>query len=206
METLFCTRQDVKKYARMSPKQEGFDDLIDDLIRIWTLNAQSFCRRKFIFGEYNETYSVIPVGKFYNIRLLEAPVCIDDDHPFVITCNGETVSEDYYMVDKERGLVRIKMEALTKGTDNLEVTYWGGICLDESDDNDENVKVLQPCPLRSAIANQCGYSLVRTMQDNQGQQSDKTGKSASNTTPAAMGFLPEVSLVLSNYRITLTGR
>lgn len=206
METLFCTRQDVKKYARMSAKQEGFDELIDDLIRMWTLNAQSFCRRNFIFGEHTETFSVIKVGNYFNVRLLEAPLVIDEEHPLVIKCGGSVVSSDDYEVNTDKALIRIKVSALFAGTDNLEITYWGGICLDEADDNDSGVKVIQKCPLRSAIANQCGYALVRTIQDNQGQQADKTGKSASNTTPASMGFLPEVSLVLSNYRVTLTGR
>lgn len=206
METLFCTRQDVKKYARMGARQEGFDELIDDLIRIWTANAQTFCRRTFIYGEHTELFSVINIGKYYTVKLLEAPLTVDELHPLTIKCNGVDVSSDHYLVNKEKGIIRIELAYLVAGTDNLEVTYWGGICLDESDDNDENVKVIQKCPLRSAIANQCGYALVRTIQDNQGQQSDKTGKSASNTTPASMGFLPEVSLVLSNYRITLTGR
>lgn len=206
METLFCTRQDVKKYARMSANQEMFDEVIDDLIRIWTANAKTFCRRDFVFGEHTEIFSVIPVGKYYNLKLLEAPVSVDLEHPFVLKCNDEIISSEYYELNEEKGLVRIKMEALVPGRDNLQVTYWGGLCLDDSDDNDEDIKVIEKCPLRSAIANQCGYALVRTIQDNQGQQSDKTGKSASNTTPASMGFLPEVSLVLSNYRVTLTGR
>lgn len=190
----------------MSANQEMFDDTIDDIIRIWTANAQVFCRRNFIFGEYTETYSVIPVGRYFTIRLLEAPITIDEEHPFVIKCLGEILSPDSYEVNKEKGLVRIKMEALVPGNDNLDITYWGGLCLDESDDNDENIKVIKKCPLRSAVANQCGFALVRTIQDNQGQQSDKTGKSSTNTTPTSMGFLPEVSLVLSNYRVTLTGR
>ena len=206
METLFCTRQDVKTYARMSANQEMYDNLIDDLIRIWTANAQAFCRRNFIFGEYTEYFSVINIGRYYTVKLLESPIIIDEEHPFVVKCNDEVVSPDYYEVNKDKGLVRFKTEALVSGRDNLEVVYWGGLCLDESDDNNKNIKVIQKCPLRSAIANQCGYALVRTIQDNQGQQSDKTGKSASNTTPASMGFLPEVSLVLSNYRVTLTGR
>jgi len=206
METLFCTRQDVKKYARMSASQEAYDELIDDLIRIWTANAQSFCRRNFIYGEHTEYFSVIKVGRFYTVRLLEAPLTVDELHPLVVKCNNEIVDSENYEVNKEKGLIRINTNALVAGVDNLEVSYWGGICLDEADDNDENVKVIQKCPLRSAIANQCGYALVRTIQDNQGQQSDKTGRSASNTTPASMGFLPEVSLVLSNYRVTLTGR
>jgi len=206
METLFCTRQDVKKYGKVPDKQEMYDDLIDDLIRMWTANAKVFCRRDFIFGEHTELFSVLNIGRYYNVKLLEAPVVIDLEHPFVVKCNDEVVSDEYYQVNKEKGLVRINMKALRPGTDNLEITYWGGLCLDESDDNDKNIKVIEKSPLRSAIANQCGYALIRTIQSNQGQQSDKTGRSATNTTPAAMGFLPEVSLVLSNYRITLTGR
>lgn len=206
MEYLFCTRQDVKQYALTTANSTAYDSLITDLIRVWTENAKAFCRRNFIFGEYQESFSVIKAGKTMLLRVAEAPILIDDKHPFTITCEGETIDPSRYEVNKEKGLIKIKVWDLPAGEDNLTVTYTGGICVEDSDDNEEDIKVLVPHPVRSAIANQCAYALIRTVQNNQGQQSSNTGRAISNTTPASMGFLPEVSMVLANYRLTLTGR
>lgn len=206
MEYLFCTRQDVKQYAVVSANTTAYDSLITDIIRMWTENAKAFCRRNFIFGNYQEDFSVIKASKNMLLRVAEAPITIDDDHPFTITCNGETVDPSLYQVNKEKGLIKIQVATLPVGEDNLTVTYTGGLCVVDSDDNEEDIKVLAPHPVRTAVANQCAYALIRTVQTNQGQQSSNTGRSVSNTVPASMGFLPEVSMVLANYRLTLTGR
>lgn len=206
MEYLLCTRQDVKAFANMDASQEAYDDLIDSIIRLWTANAKAFCRRNFIFGEYTETYSVIKAGRTMLVRVSEAPITIDEDHPLVITCNGEPVDQTNYLVNKDKGLIRFDLSWLNAGTDNLTITYWGGICVENSDDNEDGIKTIVKHPVRSAVANQCAYALIRTVQNNQGQQSSNEGRSVSNTTPAAMGFLPEVSMVLANYRLNLSGR
>ncbi|MBP5468431.1 MAG: hypothetical protein J6Z11_04220 [Candidatus Riflebacteria bacterium] len=205
MEYIFCTRQDVKAFANMGANSDSFDDLIDSLIRVWTGNAKVFCRREFVFDNYTETYSVMSVGKTMMVHLAEAPLTIDDEHPLTIKCNGETVDPAGYLVNKEKGLIRLDLAYLHEGFDNLVIDYWGGLCTEKADDNDD-VSVLVKCPVRSAIANQCAYTLIRTVQANQGQTASNTGRSVSNTTPASMGFLPEVSMVLANYRLNLTGR
>ena len=204
MRYTFCTRQDVKAFSITSGDSEAFDDLIDSIIDVWTANAKAFCRRDFVFGEYSEQFSTIKVGKTMLIRLKEAPLTIDDDHPFVIKHNNEVVDENLYEINKEKGLIRLQVHPLSPGIDNLSITYWGGICVEDGDD--ETSKVIVKCPLRSAVANQCAYALIRTVQSNQGQQAANNGRGTANTTPAAMGFLPEVSMVLANYRLSLTGR
>ena len=206
MKYIFCTRQDVKAFANTGANSETFDDLIDSLIDVWTGNAKVFCRRNFVFGEYSETYSVMSVGKTMMVHLAEAPLTIDDEHPLVIKCNGEVVDSEGYLVNKEKGLIRLDLAYLHEGFDNLTITYWGGMCVEDADDNDDKVKKNKKGPLRSAIANQCAYALIRTVQANQGQTASNTGRSVSNTVPASMGFLPEVSMVLANYRLNLTGR
>lgn len=206
MKYIFCTRQDVKAFSITSGNSETFDSLIDSIIDVWTANAKAFCRRDFVFDEYTEYFSVIKVGKHMLIRLKEAPITIDEDHPFVIKYHNEPLDSSLYEVNKEKGLIRLDIHTLAPGEDALSITYWGGICTEDADENDDNVKVLEECPLRSAVANQCAYALIRTVQSNQGQQAANNGRGTTNTTPAAMGFLPEVSMVLANYRLNLTGR
>lgn len=206
MEYIFCTRQDVKAFANMGANSDSFDDLIDSLIRLWTDNAKAFCRHEFVFGEYTETYSVMSVGRTMMVHLAEAPLTIDEEHPLTIRCDGEVVPPEGYLVNKEKSLIRLDLSYLRPGVDNLIINYWGGMCVETADDGNENIQVLEKGPVRSAIANQCAYALIRNVQANQGQTSSNTGRSVPNTTPASMGFLPEVSMVLANYRLNLTGR
>lgn len=206
MEYIFCTRQDVKNFANMPANSTDFDTTIDSLIRMWTSSAKAFCRHNFVFGEYQETFSVMKVAKTMLIRLAEAPLTVDEEHPLVIKCNGEVVDPSLYEINKDKGLIRLQIYGLPAGEDNLDISYWGGVCTEPADDQDDEVSVLVDHPVRSAIANQCAYALIRIVQSNQGQTSSNTGKSVSNTTPASMGFLPEVSMVLANYRLTLTGK
>ena len=119
-----CSSSEVKSYLGLTGSTH--DDVIAALITPASEAIENFCRREFDETSHTEYFDGLDKDR---IVLSHRPVTAVSglwDDPSRDFDDASLVDTDEYVIDEERGIIRLLAGAFSDGVRNVKVTYTGG--------------------------------------------------------------------------------
>lgn len=209
----FCTTDMARSYSKIAFGYDGHDELLGQCIVAATELITNYCRRDFTQAQHVETFTPYPnpnrrPQKFWVNEgpIVDGSVSIKYSYYYdwdnTDAWDNTEFTTPTYVVNNERGMITVFYPFTTVAIGALQVTYTGGY---EADTTDTDL-ILVPDKVQQACAIQASFYLERFLEQETGQNDEKSKGQALRIDKAALtGPVPEARALLAPLRKTLIG-